>query len=90
MIMRIIMNFRERRIETYLIRSSARCCSRNARPSSRNSGRTPPLNPRMAARALPASVLGPVARSHGRHWRISAACRALRSEVQPFTGDGIQ
>ena len=84
MIIPIIMNFRERGIETYLIRSSACCCSRNARASSRSSGRTPPLKPRMAARALPASVLGPVDCSHGRQWRISAACRARRSEFQPF------
>ena len=84
------MNFRERRIETYLIRSSARCCSRNPRPSSRNSGRTPPLNPLRATRALPASVLGPVDCFHGCQRRIAAACRALRSEVQPFIGEWFQ
>ena len=84
------MNFREQWIETYLIRFSVARCSHNSRPSSRNIGRTPPLNALRAARALPASVLGPVDCSHGRQLRISAACRALRSEFQPFIGEGFQ
>ena len=34
--------------------------------------------------ALPCGVFGPVVFSHGRQLRISAACRARRSGVQPF------
>jgi hypothetical protein len=44
-----------------------------------------PLYALRETRALPPTVFGPVDRSHGFQRRISAACRARRSGVQPFT-----
>ncbi len=46
----------------------------------------PCFNAFREARDLPASVRGPVARSHGFCARARAACRARRSGVQPFVG----
>jgi hypothetical protein len=67
---------------TYSIRFNAAPCSRSSRLSSRNWSRQPPLNPRMADRALPASDFGPVDFSHGRHCRINSARKALCSGVR--------
>jgi hypothetical protein len=67
---------------TYLIRFNAAPCSRSSRLSSRNWSRQPPLNPRLADRALPASDFGPVDFSHGRHCRINSARKALCSGVR--------
>lgn len=52
--------------------------------SSRNSTNKPSLNALREALALPSAVLGPVDFSHGLQLRISAACRARRSDVQPL------
>lgn len=46
--------------------------------------RLPPLNPRIADRRFPSSLVGPVDFSHGRHCRIKADCLTLRSGVQPL------
>lgn len=65
-------------------RSSSFVVCLNLRIASRSILQAPPLSPLRAVRALPASVRGPVDRSHGRHVRISFACSARRSGVQPF------
>ena len=39
---------------------------------------------------LPSTLRGPLLRSHGRHCRISSACRASRSGVQPFAMPNLQ
>lgn len=68
--------------------SMASRCARSAafssRASSRSRSRYAPLKGLRAARALPSSVRGPVDFSQGFHSRISAACRARRSGVQPL------
>jgi hypothetical protein len=50
----------------------------------------PPLQALRDALALPSGVLGPVDHAHGCHARISAACPALRSDVQPFINGRCQ
>ena len=64
--------------------ASPRRCARSTRASSRRLGRAPPLKALRAQRALPAADFGPVAFFQGRHCRISFACCARRSGVQPF------
>jgi len=49
-----------------------------------NSGRFPPRQALRDTRALPSVVLGPVDRPQGFQVRISTACLARRSGVQPF------
>lgn len=49
-----------------------------------NIARSPPLYPRIAVRALPSGVLGPVDLSHGLQRLIALACRARLSSVQPL------
>ena len=44
----------------------------------------PPLNLFLLTRALPSGLRGPVDCSHGFQVRISSACLALRSGVQPL------
>ncbi len=51
----------------------------------RNSCQRPPLSAFLATRAFPSAVRGPVDFAQGCHCRISAACRARRSSVQPLT-----
>lgn len=59
-------------------------CSRSSSANSRSSGLMPPVHALRDATALPSALRGPVLRSQGRHCRISSACRARRSGVQPF------
>lgn len=65
-------------------------CSRNSSASSRSSGLIPPVQALRDEAALPSALRGPVLRSHGRHCRISSACRARRSGVQPFAMLNLQ
>lgn len=58
--------------------------------SSRSAARVPPCHALREAVALPSALRGPVDRSHGHHCLIRAACRALRSGVQPFAMSVIQ
>ncbi len=64
--------------------SSSFRCSLSAHARSRRSRHEPPLYALRATVALPSGVRGPVDFSQGRHCRISSACRARRSDVQPF------
>lgn len=59
-------------------------CSRSSLASSRSSNLIPPFQALHDAAALPSALRGPVLSSQGRHRRISSACRARRSGVQPF------
>jgi hypothetical protein len=54
------------------------------RDNSRIINQCPPFQAFLDAFALPSSLRGPVDCSHGFHVRISAACLARRSGVQPF------
>lgn len=54
------------------------------RDNSRSVNQCPPFQAFLDAFALPSAVRGPMDHSHGFHPRISAACLALRSGVQPF------
>lgn len=65
----------------YLMAFNASACSRSARRNSRNSARHPPLSAFRETVALPSGDLGPVDFSHGRQFRISAACRSRRAGV---------
>lgn len=55
---------------------------RSMRLSTRNISRCPPLYPRIADRALPSAVFGPVDFSHGRQRRINSARNARCSGVR--------
>jgi hypothetical protein len=55
------------------------------RVSFRMVARCPPVQAFRDALAFPSGVRGPLACSHGFQVRISCACRALRSGVQPFS-----
>jgi len=58
-------------------------CSRSSmRDSLTSLGSVIPLQALRLDMALPDGVLAPVECSHGRHWRIMAACLALASGVQ--------
>ena len=70
-----------------ILRSPSRCFLMRtfiAFFKARSFSQCPPLNPLRAVRSLPSSLRGPVDFSHGRHVRISVACRARRSGVQPL------
>lgn len=53
-------------------------------------GLNPPLKALCRVVDLPSGMVGPVDCAHGFHVRISAACRARRSGVQPFAIVGLQ
>jgi hypothetical protein len=61
-----------------------------ARASSRNICRCPPRQAFLDVASLPSIDLGPVDSSHGLQVRISSACRALRSNVQPLPMVSLQ
>ena len=65
-------------------------CSRNSSASSRSSGLIPPVQALRDEAALPAALRGPVLCSQGLHCRISSACLARRSGVQPFAMLNLQ